>query len=157
MEDAGARRIFDYPFATEQQKLDFLCFYNIQHNPDISKSAVSVPWVPKPETDVLSQTMAMIDSWKAIDSNSSRAVSTANYVHFISRYNAIAKEHLPSIPLVFTNGQLIAQDIFRPNATEYILTSNQHWRYVQQYGDLATTVWHSILNIRNPETRSDRS
>ncbi len=138
-----APKIFEMPFATQEQMHDFACFYQ-----EYRTSALTKSWLEPETLDSLAFTVKRVDHWRRISESKGR-LKLEDYAPYLMRYYPLAVKHLPTIPMVFFHGHLTANDIYKLPESSFVVLSNLFWSYRSQWYDLAFNLWACLTHIRD--------
>ncbi len=144
-----APKIFEMPFATEEQMMEFGRFYQ-----DYRTSALTSPWLEPTTKNSLELTIKKVENWRKI-SEHKRRLKTEDYVPFLEKFDSLAKKHFPSIPLVFCHRHITANDIYKMPDGSFVLFSNLFWSHCPQWYELAFNIWACMQNIRDVDYNFD--
>ena len=133
-------KIFEMPFATENQMRDYVAFYR-----QYRVLALVDPWV-KPEVEnSLKYTMGRIENWRKISEHKGR-LEKKDYIPFLEEFKPLAEKYFP---LVFCHRHLSANDVYKMPDDSYVLFSNLFWSYCPQWYELAFNFWACMQHIRD--------
>ncbi|MEK7452756.1 MAG: hypothetical protein AAB614_00820 [Patescibacteria group bacterium] len=140
-----APKIFEMPFASTEQMLDFARFYQ-----EYRTSALTRSWIEPETKDSLVFTVHRVDHWRKISEYKKR-INLKDYAPYLVRYYPLAVKHLSSIPMVFCHGHLTANDIYCLPDGSFVVLSNLFWSYRPQWYDLAFNIWSCLMHIRDTD------
>ncbi|PJA47247.1 hypothetical protein CO172_02465 [Candidatus Uhrbacteria bacterium CG_4_9_14_3_um_filter_36_7] len=144
-EQIETSRIFEMPFANQEQMHTYITFYQ-----DYRTKAITQPWSKNEIPDPLRFTFERIDNWRKI-SESKKRLKTEDYVPYLLNYYPLVSPHLSKFNMVFSHGHLTANDIYKDpkNPNGFILFSNLWWSYRLEWYELAFNLWACVNNIKD--------
>lgn len=139
-----APKIFEMPFAGDQEIVSFADFYQ-----EYRTRAITAPWLPDPVQDSAQFVTDRLDHWLKIN-NAKKRLAPIEYEPYVVRFQKIVLPRLSGVPLVFSHGHVTANDIFVSSPGNYIIMSNLFWSWRPRWYDLAFNVWACLQHIRTP-------
>lgn len=138
-----APKIFEMPFATEEQMIEFGRFYQ-----DYRTLALTSPWLEPTAKDSLELTLKRIENWRKISEHKGK-LKREDYVPLLEKFDSLAREYFPSIPLIFCHRHITANDIYRMLDGSFVLFSNLFWSCCPKWYELAFNIWACMQHIRD--------
>ncbi|MFZ5365039.1 MAG: hypothetical protein ACOZBH_02465 [Patescibacteria group bacterium] len=138
-----APKIFEMPFASNEETRDFADFYQ-----EYRTSVLTKPWLESESLDAVKFSMDRVENWQKISESVSR-LKKEDYEPYLEKYKELAAKHFASVPMVFSHGHLTADDIYKMPNGQYVILSNLFWSYRPEWYDLAFNIWACLLKIRD--------
>lgn len=138
-----APKIFEPPFASEEQMAEFGKFYQ-----EYRTQAITRPWLKQEAKNSIDFTLKRVENWRKISEHKGR-LKKEDYIPFLERFYSLAQKHFPSIPLVFCHRHITPNDIYKMPHGSYVLFSNLFWSHCPQWYELAFNIWACIQHIRD--------
>ena len=138
-----APKIFEMPFAAEEEMKEFGRFYQ-----EYRTLALTNPWLEPTAKNSLEFTLKRVENWRKI-SEHKKKLKKEDYIPFLEKFDYLAKEHFPSIPLIFCHRHITANDIYKMPDGSFVLFSNLFWGYCPQWYELTFNVWACMQHIRD--------
>lgn len=151
MEKIEAPKLFEMPFATAEQMVDFCRFYGLYRTSLFSTVWIQPTWmVTSGIKNSWEYTQKRVKNWKNICESKGR-LKEEDYLPYYKEFMALGPEILSGIAVIFSHGHLTAKDIHKMPNGSYVLTSNLLWGSRPQWHDLAFNIWSCLLHIRDTE------
>ncbi|HUT22398.1 MAG TPA: hypothetical protein VMX18_03265 [Candidatus Bipolaricaulota bacterium] len=142
-----ALKIFEMPFANDEEMNDFAEFYQ-----EYRTSALTKPWLEPENLDVVKFSLDRAENWQKISESVGR-LKKEDYEpyleKYLEKYLEIVKKHFADFAMVFSHGHLTADDVYKMPSGQYVILSNLFWSYRPQWYDLAFNIWACLLHIRD--------
>jgi len=138
-----APKIFEVPFATEEQMGEFGKFYQ-----EYRTLALTKPWLEPTTKDSLELTLKRVENWQKISEHKGK-LKKEDYVPYLEKFYPLAEKHFPSILLVFCHRHITPNDIYKMSDGSFVLFSNLFWSHCPQWYELAFNIWACMQHIRD--------
>ncbi len=142
-EYVDAPHIYNFPFATKKQMLEWGRFYE-----EYRTKAITRPWIREPKVDTLAATIQGVSNW-ARNAELEKRIKLEDYAPYLIRFYDLASKYGRGFPISFMHRELTNEHVFKLHNGTYRVFSNILWGYRLQWSELSYNVWRSLLAIRD--------